>query len=114
MTEAIPISIPTDQDHSHVIKISIALNIHEPESFYINMNANYTDAQEALSIIHSGNRVFVQGSAQTPVFLLHELANNAERYNDVELVFMSVYGDLEIDKPKYVDNFRINSLFVSA
>ena len=71
------------------------------------MNANYTEAQEALSIIHSGNRVFVQGSAQTPVFLLQELAKTAGRYIDVELVFMSVYGDLEIDKPQYVNNFRI-------
>lgn len=77
-------------------------------------SATYTSAEDALSIIHSGNRVFVQGSAQTPVCLLKELANIAHRYKDVELVFMSVYGDLEIDKPQYVNNFRINSLFVSA
>lgn len=78
------------------------------------MTVNYTGAQEALSIIHSGNRVFVQGSAQTPTFLLKELAKEANRFKDVELVFITVYGDFEVDKPEYAANFRINSLFVSA
>ncbi|WP_018616433.1 acetyl-CoA hydrolase/transferase family protein [Segetibacter koreensis] len=78
------------------------------------MTVNYTNAWDALSIIHSGNRVFIQGSAQTPSFLLKELAKGASRFKDVELVFISVYGDLEVDKPEYANNFRINSLFVSA
>jgi acyl-CoA hydrolase len=78
------------------------------------MIVNYTAAQEALSIIHSGNRVFVQGSAQTPTFLLKELAKGANRLNDIELVFITVYGDLEVDKPQYAGIFRLNSLFVSA
>ena len=62
------------------------------------VNSQYTDAQDALSIIHSGNRVFVHGNAQTLSFLLKELAKAANRLQDVELVFISVYGDLEVDK----------------
>lgn len=75
---------------------------------------SYTNAQDALAIIHSGNRVFVHGSAQTPSYLLKELAKGAGRFTNVELVFISVYGDIEVDKPQYANNFRVNSLFVSA
>lgn len=78
------------------------------------MTVNYTNAHDALSIIHSGNRVFVHGSAQTPSYLLKELAKGASRLKDVELIFISVYGEIEVDKPQYANNFRINSLFVSA
>ena len=67
---------------------------------------NYKTAAEALAIIQSGNRVFVQGSAQTPTFLLNELAKEAYRLNDVEIVSITVYGDVEIAKPKYAENFR--------
>lgn len=74
----------------------------------------YKSAEEALNIIESGNRVFVQGSAQTPTCLLRALEKHAGRLKDVELVFISVYGDIYVDKPEYMDNFRINSLFVSA
>jgi acyl-CoA hydrolase len=74
----------------------------------------YKSASEALSIIQSGNRVFVQGSAQTPTFLLSELAKMADRFKNVELVFISVYGDMHVNKPELSDSFSMNSLFVSA
>ena len=69
---------------------------------------------EALDIIQSGNRVFVQGSAQTPTCLLRALAKHSYRLKDVELVFISIYGDIYVDKPEFASNFKINSLFVSA
>ena len=75
---------------------------------------HYKSAEEALGIIQSGDRVFVHGSAQTPTCLLRELAKQAPRLNDVELVFISVYGDIYVDQPEYVKSFNINSLFVSA
>jgi acyl-CoA hydrolase len=74
----------------------------------------YKSAPEALSIIQSGNRVFVQGSAQTPTFLLSELAKMGDRFKDVELVFISVYGDMHVNKPELLNSFRLNSLFLSA
>ncbi|WP_121354582.1 acetyl-CoA hydrolase/transferase family protein [Flavisolibacter nicotianae] len=74
----------------------------------------YKSAEEALAVIQSGNRVFVQGSAQTPTCLLRELAKQAPRLNGVELVFITVYGDIHVDKPELAKSFKINSLFVSA
>lgn len=74
----------------------------------------YKTAEEAISIIQSGNRVYVHGSAQTPVCLLKELVKQSHRLKYVELVFISVYGDIEVIKPEYADSFHVNSLFVSA
>jgi acyl-CoA hydrolase len=73
----------------------------------------YSSAEQALSAIKSGNRVFVHGSAMTPNFLLAELAEQAVRLRDVELTFISVHGDITVDKPEYSDSFHINCLFVS-
>ncbi|HEU4901850.1 MAG TPA: acetyl-CoA hydrolase/transferase C-terminal domain-containing protein, partial [Flavisolibacter sp.] len=52
--------------------------------------------------------------AQTPTCLLRELAQQAPRLADVELVFITVYGDIHVDKPELSKSFKINSLFVSA
>jgi acyl-CoA hydrolase len=73
----------------------------------------YVSPAEALKVIESGNRVFVHGSAQTPNYLLHNLAKEAGRLKNVELVFITVQGDIEVDKPEYENNFHINCMFVS-
>jgi acyl-CoA hydrolase len=73
----------------------------------------YISAEQALSVIKSGDRVFVQGSAQTPLYLLRELAKRASDLKKVELTFITVQGDIEVDKPQYADSFHINCMFVS-
>lgn len=77
------------------------------------MPFNYIPAEQALSVIKSGDRVFVQGSAQTPLFLMRELAKLAPGLKDVELTFITVQGDIVVDKPEYADSFHINCMFVS-
>ncbi|HEY6502342.1 MAG TPA: acetyl-CoA hydrolase/transferase C-terminal domain-containing protein [Chitinophagaceae bacterium] len=74
----------------------------------------YTPAEEALSIIKPGNRIYIHGSAQTPTFLLRALAKHADRLSNVEIVSNTVYGDVQLDKPEYEGIFHFNSLFVSA
>lgn len=74
----------------------------------------YSTAEEALGIIESKQRVFVHGSACTPLYLMRKLAEQAGRLRDVELVFITVLGDIEVQKPQYQDNFHINCMFVSA
>lgn len=66
-----------------------------------------------MAVIKSGQRVFIQGSAQTPLYLLRELAKRAPDLRDVELTFITVHGDIELDKPQYADAFKINCMFVS-
>lgn len=68
---------------------------------------------EALQLIKSGDRVFIHGSAQTPTNMLRHLSMQTDRLKDVELVFISVLGEIFVDKPNMADSFIINSLFVS-
>lgn len=75
---------------------------------------NYVTAKEALSIIESNTRVFIHGSVCTPTYLMNELAKENGRLKNVELVSITLKGELEIIKPQYQDSFHINSLFVSA
>lgn len=77
-------------------------------------NYNYISAEEAVQIVKSGDRVFSHGSASTPVYLLNKLLERAGEINDVELVSISTFGDIEWEKPGVTDSFYLNSLFVSA
>ncbi|MCC6370075.1 MAG: acetyl-CoA hydrolase/transferase family protein [Bacteroidia bacterium] len=76
-------------------------------------NITYISAEEALKVIQSGHRVFIHGSACTPLHMLRELAKQKDRLQDVELVFISVQGDIEVHKPQYEGHFLINTLVVS-
>jgi len=75
---------------------------------------SYVTPLEALSVIKSKDRIFIHGSACTPNFLISELAKLAPNLSGVEVVSITIQGEMEIAKPEYKDSFFINSLFVSA
>lgn len=75
---------------------------------------HYVSPKEALAVIQSNQRIYIHGSAHTPTYLLKHLAAEAHRLQNVEIVSISVYGDLQIDKPEFKNHFSFNSLFVSA
>ena len=81
-----------------------------------NSNAmiNYVSVEEAVSVIKSGDRIFGHGSACTPNIFYNELAKQASRLKNVEMVSITQQGDVEIAKPEYKDSFYINSLFTST
>ena len=62
------------------------------------ISVNYVSPKEALSIIQSNQRVFIHGSAHTPTYLLEHFSKEAYRLQNVEIVSISVYGDLHIDR----------------
>ncbi len=74
----------------------------------------YVSAEEAVSLVKSGDRIFSHGSACTPNLLISELANQSHRLRDVEFVSITQQGNVEVSKPQYKDSFFINSLFVST
>lgn len=74
----------------------------------------YVSAKEALSLVKSNYRLFFHGSAATPVYLANELAKEKDRLKNVEIVSITLQGDLDVAKTGYEDSFFINSLFVSA
>ncbi len=70
-------------------------------------------AAEAVKLIHSGNRVFIHGSAATPLHILRALQSRYDTLTNVELVSITTLGDISFSSPLYKDSFFINSLFVS-
>ncbi len=78
------------------------------------MQPNYVSAEEAVSIIASGHRVFIHGSAATPIRLVQALLDRAGTINNVELVAISTFGEINWNRPEVRESFYLNSLFVSA
>ncbi len=78
------------------------------------MAITYTTAREAVRLVENGNRVFIHGSAATPVVLVNALLARASELTDIELTAISTFGDIQWNTPEIRKNFRLNSLFVSA
>jgi acyl-CoA hydrolase len=78
------------------------------------MEPKYIAAEEAVKLVETGNRVFIHGSAATPLKLVHSLLARAGEIRNVELVAISTFGDIAWDKPEIKESFYLNSLFVSA
>jgi acyl-CoA hydrolase len=73
---------------------------------------NYVSAAEALTHIESNMRVFVHGSAATPVRLVNEIIKQKDKFKNVELVSITLQG-VDLNNPDLIGHFYINSLFVS-
>jgi acyl-CoA hydrolase len=78
------------------------------------MDVNYISAAEAVKAVKSGDRVFLHGSAATPVHIIKALQHRYEELKNVELVSITTLGDVNFNDEKYRDSFFFNSLFVSA
>lgn len=78
------------------------------------MDVNYISAAEAVKAVKSGDRVFLHGSAATPVHIIKALQHRYEELKNVELVSITTLGDVNFNDEKYRESFFFNSLFVSA
>jgi len=80
----------------------------------MNNNVEYISAEQAVKIVKSGDRVFIHGSAATPVYLVKALQQRHAELKEVELVSITNIGDIDFDRPEFRKSFFFNSLFVSA
>jgi len=69
-------------------------------------------AEEAVSDIKSGQRVYISGNAATPYTFVKSLADRKDELKDVELVHVLLLGDDPFSRPEMQGHFRHNSLFV--
>jgi acyl-CoA hydrolase len=76
--------------------------------------SGFVSAEEAVKKIKSGDRVFLHGSAATPVHLIKALQQRHAELKNVELVSITTLGDVDFDDVVYQQSFFFNSLFVSA
>lgn len=70
------------------------------------------DPAEAVTLVRSGQRVFVHGAAATPLRLLDALVARADTLRDVELIHLHTAGPAAYAEPRYAASFRVASLFV--
>ena len=77
-------------------------------------DGKYISAAQAVQIVKSGDRVFIHGSASTPVCLVEALQERYNELENVELVSITNIGNIDFDKPEFRKSFFFNSLFVSA
>lgn len=78
------------------------------------MDLPWMSAAEAVQLVKSGDRVFIHGSAATPVRLVHTLLDRHAELTNVELTAISTFGELGFDRPEVQGPFFLNALFVSA
>lgn len=74
---------------------------------------NYQSAGEAVKIVQTGQRVFLQGSAATPLVLIEALFRRKNELKKVELVSITTLGDDIFNPDQIGESFFYNSLFVS-
>lgn len=73
-----------------------------------------TSPSEAVRLVASGQRVFVHGSAATPVSLVNALLARAGELRGIELVCITTLGELDWKRPEVLEHFFLNALFVSS
>ncbi|MBI3518393.1 MAG: acetyl-CoA hydrolase/transferase family protein [Bacteroidetes bacterium] len=73
---------------------------------------HYKTAEEALQLVQSNHRVFLHGSAATPIRLINALIEQKHRLKNVELISITQQG-VDLNSHELEGHFFINSLFVS-
>ena len=71
-------------------------------------------AEDAVSHVKSGDRVFIQGAAMTPVKLIDALVERYLSLSDVEVMHLHTEGRAAYTEDPYFKAFKINSAFVGG
>jgi 4-hydroxybutyrate CoA-transferase len=74
----------------------------------------FVSPERAVSVINSGDRVFIQGVAAAPQVLIRAMTARAEELRDVEIVHLHTEGEAPYSAPEFAENFRVNAFFVGA
>jgi 4-hydroxybutyrate CoA-transferase len=73
-----------------------------------------TTAEEAVKLINSGDRVFIQSVSAAPQTLIKALTARAADFRGVEIYHLHTEGAAPYVAPEYAGNFHTNALFVGA
>jgi acyl-CoA hydrolase len=72
----------------------------------------YVSPEDAVSIIKSGDRVYVHSVAAAPQQLIKAMTARANELRHVEIVHLHTEGAAPYAAPEYSKSFRVNALFV--
>lgn len=69
-------------------------------------------AEEAVKIIKSNSRVYVQAAAAAPQVLIKAMSERHEELKNVEVCHLHIEGEAPYANPKLRDSFHVNSFFI--
>lgn len=69
-------------------------------------------AEEALKIVKSNDKIYIQAAAAVPSVLINALANRHEELRNVEICQLHTEGPAPYADPKYRKSFHVNSFFI--
>ncbi|WP_189405487.1 bifunctional acetyl-CoA hydrolase/transferase family protein/GNAT family N-acetyltransferase [Alteromonas halophila] len=78
------------------------------------MAATLPPAPDWASLIHSGCRVFVGGTASVPYQLVQHLIDHGRGFSDIEMVHMLALGDTRWAQEGYRNRFKVNTFFIGG
>lgn len=74
--------------------------------------SKYVTAEEAVKIVKSGDRVYVQAAAATPTILTKALSERASELREVEICHLHTEGETPYANPELSESFHVNSFFI--
>ncbi|MFD1294822.1 acetyl-CoA hydrolase/transferase family protein [Lutibacter holmesii] len=69
-------------------------------------------AKEAVKVIKSNDRVYIQAAAAAPQELINAMSERHEELRGVEVCHLHIEGETPYANPIYKDSFHVNSLFI--
>ena len=69
-------------------------------------------AAEAVKIIKSNDKIYVQGAAAAPQILLNAMTERHEELRNVEVSHLHIEGETPYANPELRDSFHVNSYFI--
>jgi acyl-CoA hydrolase len=69
-------------------------------------------AQEAVKVIKSNDRIYVQAAAAAPQILINAMTNRQAELRNVEVCHLHIEGEAPYANPELRDSFHVNSFFI--
>lgn len=76
--------------------------------------SKYVTAAEAVKVVKSGDRVYLQAAAAAPTILANALADRAAELRNVEICHLHTEGEARYADPELSESFHVNSFFIGA
>ncbi|TYB78030.1 acetyl-CoA hydrolase/transferase family protein [Bizionia gelidisalsuginis] len=69
-------------------------------------------AEEAVKIVKSNNKIYIQAAAAAPQLLIQALTNRHEELRNVQICQLHTEGEAPYANPELRDSFHVNSFFI--
>jgi acyl-CoA hydrolase len=76
--------------------------------------SKYVSAAQAVKVVKSNDRVYVQAAAATPTVLTKALTERASELRNVEICHLHTEGDAPYANPELSESFHVNSFFIGS